>query len=105
MIWPQDMIELQTLSIGDARIGFPVLPTVVAKRETNPALAMMLALILEEMSSCQTAISNSSSRTLTHPIWYPSVAALKAIAKHTIVQILNILIVSKIPSSSYPVTP
>jgi hypothetical protein len=53
MIWPQDMIELQPLSIGDARIGFPVLSTVVAKRATNPALAMMLALILEEMS-CQT---------------------------------------------------
>jgi hypothetical protein len=51
-IWPQDMIELQPLSIGDSRAGFPVLPTEVAKRATNPLLAIMLALILEEMS-CQ----------------------------------------------------
>jgi hypothetical protein len=49
MIWPQDMIELHPLSIGDARAGFPVLATVVAKRETNPVFAMILAFILEEV--------------------------------------------------------
>jgi hypothetical protein len=47
-IWPQDMIELQPLRIGDASAGFPFLPTVVAKRETKPVLAITLALILEK---------------------------------------------------------
>jgi hypothetical protein len=50
-IWPQDMIELQPLSMGDARAGSPVLPTMVAKRTTNPVLAITLALILKESSS------------------------------------------------------
>jgi hypothetical protein len=51
-IWPQDMIELQPLSIGDARAGFPVLAAMmVAKRETNPVFAIILAFILEGMLS------------------------------------------------------
>jgi hypothetical protein len=51
MIWPQDMIELHPLRIGDSRAGFPFLPTLVAKRATNPVLAMILALILGKLLS------------------------------------------------------
>jgi hypothetical protein len=42
------MIELQPLRMGDSSAGFPFFPTLVAKRATNPVLAIILALILRK---------------------------------------------------------